>query len=399
MGKTYEYIQYFHRYDKCRGTTAKHANVQTGFFSDNSVQHASRVKPSGSLIYHPTALERQDRGESIANIRKRVTAYPDTYTCAAHGTVPVDVWQVYYANEGGPTTGWPATNWELDMRTKIKDLSVNLGQSVFEYRETASLFKRGASAVYDAWRCAKSLGTKRRACSKLKKRFKNLDIHSVASAELTIAFGIAPLLGDIHASLEQLQTALSKPLIRRMVVTKSARADVVTSYGDQSGKAHWKLTRSNRAVVYVRLNPNHCDFTMGNPLEVAWELVPFSFVVDWMIPVGDYLSALDALKGVDSITGTLTEKLYRTGRDDRLGYHSGNPAWPMDFVQQVGRAHRVYHEREVLSSIPLPRVPTWNPSKSWKSVMHGAALLDVVHQSSRRSSRGGRASYASPNRF
>lgn len=32
---------------------------------------------------------------------------------------------------------------------------------------------------------------------------------------------------------------------------------------------------------------------LTNPLSVAWELIPFSFVVDWFLPIGKYLDALD----------------------------------------------------------------------------------------------------------
>lgn len=32
---------------------------------------------------------------------------------------------------------------------------------------------------------------------------------------------------------------------------------------------------------------------LTNPLSVAWELVPFSFVVDWFLPIGKYIDAMD----------------------------------------------------------------------------------------------------------
>lgn len=35
-------------------------------------------------------------------------------------------------------------------------------------------------------------------------------------------------------------------------------------------------------------------FGLVNPLEVAWELLPFSFVADWFLPIGGYLNAMDA---------------------------------------------------------------------------------------------------------
>lgn len=36
-----------------------------------------------------------------------------------------------------------------------------------------------------------------------------------------------------------------------------------------------------------------------NPLATAWELIPYSFVLDWVIGVGEYLNNLDALVGIE----------------------------------------------------------------------------------------------------
>jgi hypothetical protein len=49
---------------------------------------------------------------------------------------------------------------------------------------------------------------------------------------------------------------------------------------------------------------------ISNPALVAWELVPFSFVADWFVPVGDWLKQLDALLGL-TVEGTCTSELLR----------------------------------------------------------------------------------------
>lgn len=47
---------------------------------------------------------------------------------------------------------------------------------------------------------------------------------------------------------------------------------------------------------------------LTNPLLLGWELIPFSFVADWFIQVGDYLETLDALIGVKRIAITRSVK-------------------------------------------------------------------------------------------
>jgi hypothetical protein len=48
---------------------------------------------------------------------------------------------------------------------------------------------------------------------------------------------------------------------------------------------------------------------LTNPLNVAWELVPFSFVVDWFIPIGDFFNGLIPPQGISNVSGSLTTKL------------------------------------------------------------------------------------------
>jgi hypothetical protein len=37
-----------------------------------------------------------------------------------------------------------------------------------------------------------------------------------------------------------------------------------------------------------------------DPLGIAWEAVPFSFVADWFLPIGDYLDALSVFNGISA---------------------------------------------------------------------------------------------------
>jgi hypothetical protein len=41
----------------------------------------------------------------------------------------------------------------------------------------------------------------------------------------------------------------------------------------------------------------------GNVWQLAWELIPLSFVVDWFLPVGKYLDSLNATKGITFLDG------------------------------------------------------------------------------------------------
>jgi hypothetical protein len=55
-----------------------------------------------------------------------------------------------------------------------------------------------------------------------------------------------------------------------------------------------------------------------NPLSVAWEVVPFSFVIDWFIPVNKWLNSLTADAGLELLDLSETIKVSSVGK---MVYH------------------------------------------------------------------------------
>lgn len=268
-----------------------------------------------------------------------------------------DVWN---GNNGSGVRqiGRPSTNWSLGMRLRIKDASVNLGTALVEYRETANMFNKFARGVSSAWNDYRKIR---------KLRFKKVTPCTAAAAELIASYGIMPLAGDLFNSVQALNDRIVEPVYWRFVVND--RNTVRFNKNGYVGK--WEV--SERAVCYVQFVPDGPSaFTLGNPLELGWEAVPFSFVVDWAIPIGDYLSALDALKDVKAIKGTLTMK----------SWYDHVRSTPPPNGQWIVRPSLSYfeHRRDLITSIPLPRAPTWNPSASWRRIANGIALLTALNK-------------------
>jgi hypothetical protein len=46
-----------------------------------------------------------------------------------------------------------------------------------------------------------------------------------------------------------------------------------------------------------------------NPLAIAWELYPFSFVIDWFVPIGSVLTAATATAGLEFVSGHTTRSI------------------------------------------------------------------------------------------
>lgn len=110
-----------------------------------------------------------------------------------------------------------------------------------------------------------------------------------AGAFLELHFGWEPLVKDIYNAVQLLQQPIKSSRIRargRPVPITSQYEDS-TSHASVSGKCVGFMS----AQVEIT-NPNLWlanNLGLVNPATLVWELIPFSFVVDWFVNVGDFL--------------------------------------------------------------------------------------------------------------
>lgn len=339
---------------------------QTVSIADNPVE--SRLRPT-DLVMNPTPQALQSTHRKWGGCWERGPVWdwqPYCFDPPGYHLFPTYDQQLDYNVYPIISLGDINPDWQTKMRLDIKDMAVNLGNTLIEYRETAGLFRDFATKTRDAWQLFK--GKK-----KSRQRLRPCD---VAAAELLTSFAVMPLATTLADSVLTLQERLGSPIIRRFVSTAAEESD----FSNENYTGRYRV--SHRAIAYVRLNPDNRQFIFGNPLELGWEIVPFSFVVDWAIPIGDYLSSLDALTGVDGLAGTVTKK-------HRYSHESHPSSLKSAGYYPLVKAKTTYasHERVVMTGIPLPRVPTWNPSKSWRAIMHGISLLTTLNHRCRQSSR------------
>jgi hypothetical protein len=138
--------------------------------------------------------------------------------------------------------------------------------------------------------------------------------------------------------------------------------------------------------VYVRLdykmdNPllaQAANLGLTNPAALAWELVPFSFVADWFVPVGDYLNCLDAALGYSFLGGSKTERWMHHSKTE-AGWRTGAVLNNLKYWRFSG-AEKIVKTvvRTVYSSSPLPRHPGFKNPFSATHVANALALLGQV---------------------
>lgn len=124
-------------------------------------------------------------------------------------------------------------------------------------------------------------------------------------------FGWAPLISDIGTAIEILQDPPATfEKMHRVRVKEKFQYSFRQSGRNAQNMANGPIQLSCLYQLTSRVdNPNinlanRLGFT--NPATIAWELVPFSFLVDWFYPVGRFLSSGDDWLGITRINPMYT---------------------------------------------------------------------------------------------
>lgn len=212
---------------------------------------------------------------------------------------------------------------------------------------------------------------------------------AATNAFLELQYGWGPLLADIHDATEVLANRLHSP--RENVQTVSVRksqqihkagklAPVEVSPStlvDFSMESNFDIKMKIKfSVDYAASAASSVGIT--NPALVVWELVPFSFVADWFVPVGDFLSSIDATSGKNFHSGTLSVKENHT--------YNANFKYRESFDSCSGNDQRtlIKKSRTRILSFPPITFPPIEPHGSIKRMLSSIALLNQQVIRSRR---------------
>lgn len=214
-------------------------------------------------------------------------------------------------------------------------------------------------------------------------------IDDVSSKWLEWRYGWGPLVMDLVSALKALNKArIPRRFMVRGFANDESDSSVDSAYtisiGTTSFRKDVSHSRKVRAYVLYEVKEGYGallnDFGVLDFPASAWELVPFSFVVDWFIPIGDWVSAITPRIGVNILAAgaSMTEDLSVTRT---VTGWAGSGTYKWDFSGLVGRkdsySTRVY-ERETPVTVPL--LPQPDVKIGIKRAVDAIALL-----SSRRS--------------
>jgi len=201
-----------------------------------------------------------------------------------------------------------------------------------------------------------------------------------ANLYLEYQYGILPLLYDVKGLVELLDRGLRKDGHHIKAHRRLSTSIALPPNPNSSTYKEWKTTGKARVgaetIIYGRITNQYLDLmnTIGsfNPLSVIWELIPFSFVLDWIIPVGNVLSALSASVGVQHLGSFTNTKSWCTFRIECCKQYSE----PGDKIPSV-LISNVCQKREAHVNMPLPRFYIKSPFSNSHSISAIALLSQL----------------------
>jgi hypothetical protein len=274
---------------------------------------------------------------------------------------------------------------------RVKGHSFHAGVAAAEGKRTidmcvTNLGKLGRSMLAlrrgDFSTALRQLGASSRKNSKLK-------ASDISGRWLEMQYGWLPLLSDCYQASKALEAVSKGPLTNRF--TALAMRGVNHNYGGfgvTNGTVSQNFARSFR-YIYEQAEEMSIPRQLGllDPIGVAWELIPFSFVVDWFIPIGTYLSNLNQIPHmtgrwmVTNKFGTTDNVSYIPGDPSSYppcGYHGYTHKYDLVTVHPSVSREAGYYWRHPLGgsypSTPYPKMNTFNQAFSPRRLFNAISL-------------------------
>lgn len=155
------------------------------------------------------------------------------------------------------------------------------------------------------------------------KNFRREVANNASSYALEMAFGWAPLLGDVFAATEKLATVLHGVPRTSVKASMEAEPQVVSGVRGDGGSYVVVTTLSVRGGFTFRVSNEWvalaADIGFTNPMSILWETIPFSFAFDWLVDVGSWLHRFSATHGLEFVDGYASRKGKQIRTDVFLG--------------------------------------------------------------------------------
>lgn len=224
--------------------------------------------------------------------------------------------------------------------------------------------------------------------------WKHASTHEISNRWLEYRYGWQPLLSSIYGIVDVARKRTRVPLrvIARSSVTDNQKV-VAGSYTYESPYVLKETQWTARCEVSMVFGDSGTsvdsiyDYTSLDPAVIGWELVPYSFVIDWIYDIGGYLSHLETharfrsgfvrgyrtvtsiIRTVETTEGHSTYSLMPTAPCGLVfGTYERQKSWSTSLTEK-------FKDRLKYSSCPRPVKPVLDVKINSKHLADSAALI------------------------
>lgn len=288
------------------------------------------------------------------------------------------------------------------MTSSIRGHDFNAGIAGAEFHKTLDHMCGVAKSVFQLYhnvrtgnfqQALRSLGRSTAGTSQGNR--KKLALTDLSDFWLSIQYGWKPMLTDIYEAAKWLEQRSSAPRETRLSMG-SSKVSNWTDSAHETRVYSWQKRRQYR-LRWSEAPSEVRTLGLTNPLSISWEVVPFSFVIDWFIPIGNYLDALSILSSLNASICRTT--VYRqTWRREQYkcagpGYSvptanvfphalsscfttdGGSPLYVHTHYKGAGESYQMSREVGVTISVPRPQLKSLEKAFSVGHIENAAALI------------------------
>lgn len=307
----------------------------------------------------------------------------------------------------GPASFGFADNWyaEVSFPQKLEDRAVNdalnkllddgagYGEDFATWQQTTDMVSEKKSLIAKSVvEYKKKYPNEYRKVKALKKLGRKV-AGAIPGRWLELQYGWIPALQDVDAGMRIVADRLNNNSGRRHVIShKQEKTEKSILAGSEYPFADYQVVNGQPIIgdftdITIQSSLVRMDFSIGNPAlhaaaqlglanpaQLAWNLLPYSFVVDWFLPVDSCLSALAAPWGLNFIGGSVTS----TTNCKRTFVPKSAPYMEDDTrIFEFTPAENVIYSttRSVLNDFPGPRMPRFKNPLSLTHFANATSLL------------------------
>lgn len=264
----------------------------------------------------------------------------------------------------------------------VNKMKMNLAQAFGERKQTANLMASTMVRILALARSIKNVDPQAfihasgissvNGVTRVQKQMKALEKEHadrrLSNHWLEFQYGWKPLLQDCWGAVDLLAKHVQLDRYNSADVKGSAKAHKFSTGGSGAYNNPVASTMTEtRCKMGIRYRMDSADRALlaqtgiDNPALLAWELLPYSFVIDWFLPVGNYLQSLNDFAGFTFLEGWVsykTEQWYTNEYTGKQTLGGGRAIWRTGYAKR----YQAEYKRDVLSTFPGANTPSFkNP--------------------------------------